>query len=180
MVNINENYINYIQSNPKLVLSVEDLALADTGTTGHYLTLNSPCTNKRKAVHPLPIQLPNGEIIKPTHTALLTHQDLPLQAREAHLFPGLKKALLSIGTLCEHVCESIFNNKSVHIKNNQSGKTSMRVTRDARTNLYMLSLTQQNNLMTESTTPDEYFSGSPYECKSKKTLVPIRATHYSS
>ena len=39
IVNINENYINYIQSNPKLLLSVEDLELAFTGTTGHYLTL---------------------------------------------------------------------------------------------------------------------------------------------
>ena len=47
----------------------------------------------------------------------------------------------------------------------------MRGKRDARINLYMLSLTQQNNLMTESTTPDEYFAGSAYECKSKKTLV---------
>ena len=42
MVNINENYINYIQSNPKLVRPMDDLAVADTGTTGHYLTLDSP------------------------------------------------------------------------------------------------------------------------------------------
>ena len=47
----------------------------------------------------------------------------------------------------------------------------MRETRDARTNLYMLSLTQQNNLMTEPKTPNEYFAGSAYECKQKKTLV---------
>ena len=171
MVNINENYINCIQSNPKLVLLVEGLEVADTGTMGHYITLNSPCTKKRKAVHLLPIQIPIGEIIKFTHTALLTHQDLPLQDRQAHIFPGLKKALLSIGTLCEHVCESTFNNKSVHIKNNHSGKTIMRGTQDALANLYMLSLTQQNNLMTESTTPGEYFAGSAYDCKSKKTLV---------
>ena len=46
IVNINENYINYIQSNPNLVLSVEDLAVAYTGTMGHYLTLELPCTNK--------------------------------------------------------------------------------------------------------------------------------------
>ena len=171
MVNINENYINYIQSNPKLLLSVEDLSVADTVMMGHYLTLDFPCSNKQKAVHPLPMQMPNGEIIKSTHIALLAHPDLPLQARQAHLFPGLKKALLSIGTLCDHGCEATFNNKSVHIKNNHSGKTIMRGKRDARTNLYMLSLTHQNNLMTESTTPDEYFSGSAYECKSKKTLV---------
>ena len=109
IVNINENSINYIQSNPKLLLSVEDLAVADTGTTGHCLTLNTSCINKRKAVHPLSIQIPNGIIIKSTHTALLAHPDLPLQDRQAHILPGLNKALLSIGTLCEHGCEYTFN-----------------------------------------------------------------------
>ena len=47
----------------------------------------------------------------------------------------------------------------------------MKGTRDTRTNLYMLNLTQQKKLMTESTTPDEYFAGRAYECKSKITLV---------
>ena len=56
MVNINENYINYIQSNPKLVLPMDDLAVADTVTTGHYLTLDTPRSNNKKgfpsAPHP--------------------------------------------------------------------------------------------------------------------------------
>ena len=134
---------------------MDELAVADTGTTGHYLNLDSSCTNKQKAVHPLPIQMKSGEVIKSTHTALLAHPDLPLQARQAHLFPGIMKALLSIGTLCEHGCEDTFTKMSAHIKNRQSGKTIMRGNRDARTNLYMLSLTQQNNLMTESKTPDK-------------------------
>ena len=55
MVHINENYNNYIQSNPKLVLPMDVLAEADTGTTGHYLTLDSPCSNIQQDVHPLPI-----------------------------------------------------------------------------------------------------------------------------
>ena len=42
---------------------------------------------------------------------------------------------------------------------------------DPCTNLYMLNLTPKNKLMIESTTPDEYFAGSTYECKSKLTLV---------
>ena len=113
----------------------------------------------------------NGEIITFTHTALLNHQDLPLQARQAHLFPGLRKALLSVGDFCEHGCEATFTNKSVHIKNKQSGRTIMGGTRDARTNLYMLSLTQRNNLMTEPKITDKYFAGIAYECKSNKTLV---------
>ena len=96
---------------------MEDLAVADTRTTGHYLTLNSPCCNKRKAIHPLPIQIPNGEIITSTHTALLSHQDLPFQARQENIFPGLRKSLLSIVTFCKHGCEDTFTNKLVHINN---------------------------------------------------------------
>ena len=42
IVNINENYINYIQYNPKLVKIVNELAVLDTGMTGHCLTLNLP------------------------------------------------------------------------------------------------------------------------------------------
>ena len=103
---------------------MDGLAVADTGTTGHYLALDSPCSNKQKAVHPLPIHTPNGEVIKSTQTELLAHPDLPLQTRQAHIFPGITKVLLSIGKLCEHGCETTFNNKSVDIKNKQSGKTS--------------------------------------------------------
>ena len=113
----------------------------------------------------------NGEIITSTHTELLFHPDFPLQARKAHTFPGLNKALLFIGILCDHGCEATFNNKYLHILNKQSGKIIMKGTRETRTNLYMSKFTQQNKLMTESTTPDEYFSGSTYNCNSKSTLV---------
>ena len=65
---------------------MDDLAVVDTGTTGHYLTLNPPCDNKQQAVHPLPIQIPNGEIITSTHTALISHQDLMIQALRANIF----------------------------------------------------------------------------------------------
>ena len=60
MVNINENYINYIQSNRKLVLPMDDLEVADTGMMVNYVTLDSPCSNKQKSIHLLPIQMPNG------------------------------------------------------------------------------------------------------------------------
>ena len=52
--------MNYIQYNPKLLQTVDDLAVSDTGTTVHYLTLDLPCDNKKQAIHPLPIQIPNG------------------------------------------------------------------------------------------------------------------------
>ena len=37
----------------------------------------------------------------------------------------------------------------------------MKVTQDPHTNLYMLNLTQQEKLITDSTTPDEYFQDVP-------------------
>ena len=43
---MNENYINYIQSNTKKFQTVDQLALADMGTMGHYLNLDLPCENK--------------------------------------------------------------------------------------------------------------------------------------
>ena len=135
MANINENYINYIQSNPKLVQSMDDLAVADTGMTRHYLTLESPCNNKQQVVHPLPIHIPNGESITSTHKALLSHPDLPLQARKTRIFPGLNKALLSIETLCDHGCEATFNENYVCILNKNSGKIIMKGTQNTRTNL---------------------------------------------
>ena len=104
-------------------------------------------------------------------TALLYHPGLPLQARKSHIFLGLNKALLSIGTLCDHGCETTSNDNSVRIKNKHSGNNIMRGTQYTRTNLYILKLTQKKKLMTESTTPDEYFAGSDYNCKSKITLV---------
>ena len=60
IVNINKNYFKYIQSNPKLVQTVDELAVEDTGTTGCYLTLDSPCDNKQLAISPLHIRMPNG------------------------------------------------------------------------------------------------------------------------
>ena len=176
IVNINENYINYIQSNPELVQTVDDLEVAETGKTGHYFTLYLPWKNKQLAVNPLPIQITNREIITSTHTALLSQQELPIQARKSHPFPGLNEALLYIGTLCDHGCQATFDDKSILILNKGSGKVIMKGTRYPRSNLYMLNLTQQNKLKTDFKTPDEYFAGSAYEWKLKGTLVDYHQT----
>ena len=100
--------------------------MADTRTTGHYMTLDSPSDNKKISVIPLPIRMQNGEIITSTHTALLSKPDLPTEARKAHLFPGLKKALLSIGTFCDHIFQAVFDDKEVLILNKRNGKTMMK------------------------------------------------------
>ena len=56
---MNENYIDYIQYNPKIVQTVNDLAVEDTGTTVNYLSLDLTCNNKQHAINPISIQIPN-------------------------------------------------------------------------------------------------------------------------
>ena len=48
--------------------------------------------------------------------------------------------------------------------------------RDPLSNIYMLNLTQRNNIMIEFRTPDECFSINVYECKLKGTLVDYHHT----
>ena len=49
IVDINGNYINYINYNTKIVkeTDVDALEVIGTGTTGHYLTLDFPCDNNK-------------------------------------------------------------------------------------------------------------------------------------
>ena len=145
--------------------------MADTVTTGHYLTLYSPCDNKKISVIPLPILIPNGKIITSTHTALLSKPDLTIEEQKAHIFPGLNKALLSIGNFCNHRYQVVFNDKEVLILKKMNGKMMIKGRQDPLSNLYMLNLTQRGNLMTEFRTPSEFFSKNVYQCKSKDTLV---------
>ena len=101
---------------------MDELEVADTGTTYNYLTLDSPCDNKKPAVIAIPIRIPNGEIITSTHTTLLPKTDLPIEARKAHIFPGLNKALLSIGTFCDHGCQAVLDDEAVLILNKGNDK----------------------------------------------------------
>ena len=70
--------------------------------------------------------MPNGQILQSNHTAFLKEKLLPLEAQEAHLFPGLNKALIYIGIFCDHGCLAIFDNKEVTIINKKNGKIIMR------------------------------------------------------
>jgi hypothetical protein len=60
--------------------------------------------------------------MRATHTAELPIPALPYAARQAHLFPALSSgALLSIGQLCDHGCQAVFNASTVNIiKNNKT------------------------------------------------------------
>ena len=78
------------------VLNEKFMAIADSGTTGHFLQIQSECVDKRITDDGMKVNLPDGRIIESTHTALLNIKQLPMKARRAHLFPYIKHSLLSI------------------------------------------------------------------------------------
>ena len=60
--------------NTKVMKDWVEYAVSDLGATGHFLVEGAPVVNKRLASKPIHITLPNGKIIKSTHTCNL---DIP-------------------------------------------------------------------------------------------------------
>ena len=128
-------------------------AVADSGTTGHYITPTTPCTNKQTATQPIPIKMPNGEIITSSHIALLPQHNFPDKARQAHIFTGQKKPLISIGNICENNCIAVFDEKRVTIYDKSTRQIVMQGHRDPNTTLYMINMAAPLRAMKEQHIP---------------------------
>jgi hypothetical protein len=78
--------------------------------------MTSSCSNATPTKNGVSVLLPDGGTMRATHTAELPIPALPYAARQAHLFPALSSgALLSIGQLCGHGCQAVFNASTVNI-----------------------------------------------------------------
>jgi hypothetical protein len=71
--NFNNNSTFEFCRTPTLLKPYET-AIVDSGCTGHFLLVNTPCLNKVKSRTPLTVRLPNGATMKSSHTAEL---DIP-------------------------------------------------------------------------------------------------------
>ena len=76
--NLDKNYINLVNNKRHKKRDFNSMcvdssleAVSHSGTTGHYITLTTPCTNKQTETKPIPIKTPNGDIITLSHIALL-------------------------------------------------------------------------------------------------------------
>ena len=146
-------------------------AVADSGTTGHYITPTKPCTNKNTATHPIPIKMLNVEITTSSHIALLPQHNLPDKAHQAHIFTGLQKPLISIGTLCENNCIAVFDEKRVTIYEKSTRQIVMQGHRDPNTTLYMINMAAPLRSMKEQHIPDTLRANHVYEKKQKQELT---------
>ena len=94
--------------------------LADTGCTGHFLSLDTKEQNflQHVKINPSPIHVeePSGNIISSTHTATIPWHQAPASACQGHLFPALQgKCLVSIAQFCDAGCTAMFTPAQVLI-----------------------------------------------------------------
>ncbi|EEC46594.1 predicted protein [Phaeodactylum tricornutum CCAP 1055/1] len=90
--------------------STHTSAIADTGCTGHYITINCPHTHRHPANPSLSVRVPNGSVLRSSHVATLDLPGFSPAACQAHIFPGLAShPLLSIGQLCDDGCTATFS-----------------------------------------------------------------------
>ena len=91
------------------------MAIADTGTTGHFLreaTNNAPLI----PATPLHVKLPDGHLISSVGTTSINWTGLPCSATQAHVIPKLNPHyLILIGVLCDHDCTATFDKHNVTI-----------------------------------------------------------------
>ena len=149
--------------NTKPPLSVPT-GLADTGCTGHFLSLETKEQNflQNIKMNPSPIHVeePSGNIISSTHTATVPWHQAPASACQGHLFPALQgKCLVSIAQFCNAGCTAMFTPTQVLILHN--GNVIIKGTRCPTTGLWKVPLAtnpsnphQTNAITLPSKVPD--------------------------
>ena len=155
----------------------KESAIADLGTTGHFLEVDSKCVDKQIKNEEVEVSLPDGSFVWSTHLALLDIPRLPIEVRREHAFPGIMHALISISMLCDQYYIAIFDAEMVYIV--QNGIVIMHGYGYPVTKLYMVHLNQrqtdpQPKLNIEHMTNLEAVSevtNNAYEIRSKQKLV---------
>jgi hypothetical protein len=89
--------------------------------------------------------MPNGTTIQSSHTCNLLLTDLPPQARQAHILPGLvQNSLISVGKLCDKGCIVTFIHDQVTVTQNK--KCVMHGSRDPKSRLWRVNLNQKSKI----------------------------------
>jgi hypothetical protein len=96
--------------------------------------------------------------------------NLPIAARQAHIFPQLKhNALISISQFCNHGCTALFTSTNVQILVNST--TIIQGSRQPTTGLWTINLNNQPNLPNPSKRILGHAANSVYKMETKADLV---------
>jgi hypothetical protein len=90
--------------------------IIDSGATGHFFKISSNLLGLKPTTNGIAVSLPDGALIRISHTGTLPVPGLPISACRAHVFPYLQyHSLLSVGQLCDHGCKAVFTHSKVTI-----------------------------------------------------------------
>jgi len=113
------------------------MAIADSGTTGHFVRTGALVKNIRPTRNPVRITIPNGDTICSTHECNLDIPWLPDNMTKAHMVPDLAHAsLISIKLFCEGGASVMFDQQECLVYH--QGKLVLAGTRDETTGLWTL------------------------------------------
>jgi hypothetical protein len=122
----------------------DDTAILDSGCTSNFLYAAALWIYKQAAHVPLNVNMPSGRTIQSSHTCNLLLTDLPHQARQAHILPGIvHNSLISVGQLCDSQCSVTFTHNQVTVS--RKGKEVMYGSRDPKSRPWRVNLNQKVN-----------------------------------
>jgi hypothetical protein len=111
-------------------------AIADTGATSIFIMEGADVANRRIAMNPLMINLPDGTRIKSMHVCDIHIRGLPKTLTE-HIVPLLTVAsLIGIQLLCKAGCTVMFDDRKCNVVYNR--RVILRGHKDPSTDLWTL------------------------------------------
>ena len=120
------------------------MTVADTGATGYFVLPGTPVIDALPTTSPISINLPDGSVIKSTHTYRDNIPWLPESVTRAHIdiVPGLAHtSLISTAVLCNTGCRVTYDrDKCTVFYNNEA---TWRGNREPSTKLWVLPLNQE-------------------------------------
>ena len=125
--------------------NIHEWAILDSGATSHFLLTTAPTTNKKAALNPLHVTMPDGDQVQSTHTCDLDIPQLPANARDGHIVPGLAAhSLLSIVKLCNAGCDVTLSKIKCEVK--YRGRLVMRGSKCTRTGLWFVNIDRNRQI----------------------------------
>ena len=127
------NNSNSIQLDNLISRVKSTTAHPDTAATGHFF---AKLQGKEMQHEPIHVTCANESTMTSTKTKELIIPELPPAATKAHVFPAMKRNLLSVPKLCDAGCICIFCKDKVIVAKNM--KPILKGTRDTATNLWCI------------------------------------------
>ena len=157
-------------------------AVVDTGCSANTLRTDAPVCNNNKNAPTQYVGTPTGHTIKSSESAMLQFNNIPEEARVAHLYPDLKyKSLLSVGQLCDSGFTAVFRKNKVEITKDENivvkGPVQITGKRDETTDLLWVTDISGNNNSITTSTQTQNVTNSVY---AMKTIPDVINYHHQS